>query len=294
MRVFISADMEGCTGIVHGDQLSPGGYDYNRGRELMTGDVVAAAQAALSFEGVTQVRICDGHGTMRNVLLERLPTGADLVAGPASSRTLCQVETLDDGRGDGRKGDDGAGFDVLMFVGHHAMAGTQNAILPHTWVGSIVAEVSVNGRAFGEVGLNAAIAGDLGIPAIFVSGDVAACAEARTFLGDDLVTVAVKRAVGAKSAVCLPPRETSEAIRLGVLTALDETADRKPFRIEGPIDIAVSFHRSEMADRALKRPGIERVGRAQVAFQRTTFLEAAREAWALIEWTAGDQPEWLR
>ena len=40
-------------------------------------------------------------------------------------------------------------------------------------------------------------------------------------LGDDLVTVSVKRAVGPKSAICLPPRETSDAIRLGVLTALD-------------------------------------------------------------------------
>ncbi len=283
MRVFISADMEGCTGIVHGDQLIPGGYDYNRGRELMTGDVVAAAQAALSFEGVTQVRICDGHGTMRNVLIEQLPTGADLVTGPASSRSLCQVETIDDG-----------GFDVLMFVGHHAMAGTQNAMLPHTWVGSVVAEVAVNGRAFGEVGLNSGIAGDLGIPAIFMSGDDAACAEARSFLGDDLVTVSVKRAVGPKSAVCLPPRETSEKIRLGVLTALDAVDERTPFRVEGPIDLAVSFHRSEMADRAMKRPGVERVGRTQVSFSRPVFLDAAREAWALIEWTAGEQPEWLR
>ena len=283
MRVFISADMEGCTGIVHGDQLIPGGYDYGRGRELMTGDVVAAAQAALSFESVSQVRICDGHGTMRNILLEQLPAGADLVTGPASSRTLCQVETIDEG-----------GFDVLMFVGHHAMAGTPQAMLPHTWVGSVVSEVKVNGRPFGEVGLNAGIAGDLGIPAIFMSGDQAACDEARSFLGDDLVTVSVKRAVGPKSAICLPPRETSQAIRLGVLTALDAAETRSPFRVEGPVEFAVSFHRSEMADRALKRPGVERTGRREVSFSRAAFIDAAREAWALIEWTAGEQPEWLR
>lgn len=282
MRVFISCDMEGCTGIVHNDQLVPGGFDYPRGRELMTGDVVAAAEAALSFEDVTQVRICDGHGTMRNVLIERLPSGADLVTGPASSRALCQVEGLDDG------------FDALLCVGYHAMAGTPGALLSHTWIGSIVSQVRVNGRPFGETALNAGIAGDLGIPVIFLSGDEAACAEAREFLGDDLVTVPVKKAVGAKSAICRTPHDTAEAIRLGVLTALDGMDGRAPFRVEGPVEVAVSFHRTDTADRAAKRPGAERTGRDEVSFTRETFLDAARETWALLEWTAGDHPEWLR
>ena len=282
MRVFISCDMEGCTGIVHNDQLVPGGYDYGRGRELMTGDVVAAAEAALSYEEVTQVRICDGHGTMRNILIERLPSGADLVTGPASSRTLCQVEGLDDG------------FDVLICVGYHAMAGTPGALLAHTWIGSIVAEVRVNGRPFGETALNAGIAGDMGVPVIFVSGDEAVCAETRDFLGDGPVTVPVKRAVGAKSAICRAPQDTAEAIRLGVLTALDARDACKPFRVEGPVEVAVSFHRADMADRAAKRPGAERTGAHQLTFSRSNFVEAARECWALLEWTAGDQPEWLR
>jgi D-amino peptidase len=274
--------MEGCTGIVHNDQLVPGGFDYNRGRELMTGDVVAAAEAALSFEDVTQVRICDGHGTMRNVLIERLPSGTDLVTGPASSRTMCQVEGLDDG------------FDAVLCVGYHAMAGTPGALLSHTWIGSIVSEVRVNGRPFGETALNAGIAGDLGIPVVFLSGDEAACDEARTFLGDRLVTVPVKRAFGAKSAVCRTPSDTAEAIRLGVLTALEGLGAHEPLRIEGPVEVAVSFHRTDMADRGAKRPGVERSARNELSFSRPTFTEAARETWALLEWTAGDQPEWLR
>lgn len=282
LRVFISCDMEGCTGIVHNDQLVPGGFDYVRGRELMTGDVVAAAEAALSYEDVTQVRICDGHGTMRNVLIERLPSGVDLVTGPASSRGLCQVEGLD------------AGYDVLLCVGYHAMAGTPGALLSHTWIGSIVSEVRVNGRAFGELALNAGIAGDLGIPVAFLSGDEAACVEARSFLGDHLVTVPVKRAVGVKSAVCRTPSDTAEAIRLGVLTALEGLERLKPFVVEGPVEVAVSFHRTDMADRAAKRPGAERTGPHQLTFSRPTFTDAARETWALLEWTAGEQPEWLK
>ncbi len=282
MRVFISCDMEGCTGIVHGDQLVPGGHDYGRGRELMTGDVVAAAEAALAYDEVTQVRVCDGHGTMRNILIERLPSGADLVSGPASSRALCQIESL------------GADFDVLLCVGYHAMAGTPGALLAHTWIGSLVAEISVNGRPFGETALNAGVAGDLGIPVIFVSGDEAACTQARAFLGEDLVTVPVKRALGTKSAVCRTPPDTAAAIRLGVLTALDARAARQPFRVPGPVEVAVSFHNTDMADRASKRPGAERTGRQQLTFTCPTFTDAARETWALLEWTAAEQPEWLR
>ena len=88
MRVFISADMEGCTGIVHGDQLIPGGYDYNRGRELMTGDVVAAAQAALSFESVTQV-LYDGSGR-KPAIITSISNGAPLVV-IARTRRVCRL-----------------------------------------------------------------------------------------------------------------------------------------------------------------------------------------------------------
>ncbi len=282
MRVFISCDMEGCTGIVHNDQLIPGGYDYQRGRRLMTGDVVAAVEAALAYEDVEYVRVCDGHGTMRNILIEELPSGCDLVSGPAGSRVFCQSEGLDDS------------FDVVLFVGYHARAGTPEAVLPHTWIGSVVREIRVNGVVFGEAALNAAIAGEHGVPVAFLSGDVAACAEAKSQLGDDLVTVAVKRAFGAKSAVCRPPAETADEIRLGVLTALETASSRKPFRVEGPVEFAATFHRKEQADLAERRTGVERKGPSTLATSAGTYLEAVRAGWALLESAAGDPPEWLR
>jgi len=282
LRVFISCDMEGCTGVVHNDQLMPGGYDYQRGRALMTGDVVAAAAAALAYENVEYVRVCDGHGTMRNILIEKLPAGCDLVSGPAGSRVFCQSEGLDDS------------FDAVLLVGYHARAGTPLAVLPHTWIGSVVREIRVNDVVFGESALNAAIAGEYGVPVAFLSGDVAACEEARAHLGEDLVTVAVKRAVGAKSAVCRPPVETADAIRLGVLTALEAVTSRPPFRVAGPVEFAATFHRKEQADLAERRTGAERRGPSTLATSAGTYLEAVRAGWALLEAAAGDPPEWLR
>ena len=184
MKIFISCDMEGCTGVVHRDQLVPGAADYARGRDLMTRDVVAAATAALSVDGVRGVTVCDGHGTMRNLLLERFPDGVEVVCGPASSKTLCQSEGLDET------------YAAVMYVGFHAKAGTKGAVLPHTWIGSLVHEIRVNGKVFGEAALNAALAGEFGVPPVFLSGDEAACREVREDVSPSIVTVATKRATG--------------------------------------------------------------------------------------------------
>ena len=47
MKVLISADMEGISGIVDWEQVLPGHPEYlSRGRQLMTGDVNAAVNGA--------------------------------------------------------------------------------------------------------------------------------------------------------------------------------------------------------------------------------------------------------
>jgi D-amino peptidase len=281
MKVFVSVDMEGATGIVHNDQLMPGKSDYARGRKLLTGDVAAAVGAALSMDDVHHVLVCDGHGTMRNLLIEELPANCEVVVGPASSKTLCQSEGLD------------ASFGAVMYVGYHARSGSKNAVLPHTWIGSLLHEVRVNGRVFGETALNAAIAGEFGVPVVFVAGDEAVCREAKADLGEDLVTVAVKRATGPKAAVCRTPAATAQDIRLGVLQGLESLKNRKPFRVAGLVEIVLAFHQNAQADRAGKRPGVERTGDREVTLRRATYLEAVREAWATAEWTAGENPEWL-
>lgn len=282
MKVFVSVDMEGATGIVHNDQLLPGAFDYPRGRKLLTGDVDAAVRAALSMDDVHQVVVCDGHGTMRNILLEDLPANCEVVTGPASSKTLCQSEGLD------------ASFGAMLLVGYHARAGTRDAVLPHTWIGSVIHEVRVNGRVFGETAINAAVAGEFGVPVVFVAGDEAVCREAKADLGEDLVTVAVKRAAGPKAAVCRTPAATSQEIRLGVLQGLESARARKPFRVAGPVDFTIAFHQVAQADRAAKRPGVERTADREVSLRRGTYLEAVREAWQTAEWTAGEHPEWLK
>lgn len=282
MRIFVSCDMEGCTGIVHRDQLVPGASDYARGRELMTRDVVAAVSAALSVDGVRSVTVCDGHGTMRNLLIERFPANCEIVCGPASSKTLCQSEGLD------------GSYAAMMLVGFHAKAGTKGAVLPHTWIGSLVHEIRVNGAVFGEAALNAALAGEFGVPVVFLAGDDAACREVRADVGPWVHTVPTKRATGPAAAICKPPATTEQEIRLGVLTALQDVRTARPFVVRGPVEFAIVFHQVAQADRAAKRPGVERAGDREVRFSGPDYLTAVKDAWQVLEWTASENPEWLR
>lgn len=280
MNVFISCDMEGATGIVHGDQLVPGGHDYARGRDLLTGDVAAACEGAVDA-GAERIVVCDGHGTMRNLLIEKLPESVEVVLGPATSRLLCQSEGLDET------------FDAAMFVGYHARNGTPDAVLPHTWVGSVVHEITVNGLVFGETALNAALAGHFEVPVVLVTGDDAACAEAKEFL-PEVETVSVKRAVGRASAVCRTPAWTRAAIRQAAARALRKRKKPPLFTVRAPVVVEIGFHDVRMADRALKRPLLERVGPRSVAFSRSDYLQAAAEAWRVLESAASVDAEFLR
>ncbi len=280
MNVFISCDMEGATGVVHPDQLSNKGFDYPRARKFLTGDVAAACEGAMEA-GAERVVVCDGHGAMRNLLLEDLPEAVEVVVGPASSRALCQMEGLD------------GTFDAAMFVGYHARHGTPGAVLPHTWIGAVVHEVSVNGLVFGETALNAAVAGHHGVPVVLVVGDEAVAREAEELL-PDVETVVVKTAVGRASAICRTPKWTARAIREAAARALRRKKRPKPFTVRAPVVFEIAFHDVRMADRAMKRPGLERVGPRSVAFSRKTFPEAAVEAWRALEWVASEDAEFLR
>lgn len=46
LKVYISVDMEGISGVVTDDQLGPSGFEYSRYREVMTREALAAVRAA--------------------------------------------------------------------------------------------------------------------------------------------------------------------------------------------------------------------------------------------------------
>src|SRR5882757_4539192 len=71
-KVFISVDLEGITGVVQPAQLAPEGFEYQRAREWMTGEVNAAI-AGIRAAGPAEIVVCDSHGNGQSVLIDQLP-----------------------------------------------------------------------------------------------------------------------------------------------------------------------------------------------------------------------------
>jgi D-amino peptidase len=272
MRVYISIDMEGVAGVVHESQTDPltpaFAAEYARFRRLMTAEANAAVEGALAA-GATRILVNDSHWFMRNVLAEELHQAAELVSGDPKPRSMVQ----------GIEG----GFDAALFIGYHARAGTPNAILDHTYADRIH-DVRLNGKAVGELGLNAAFAGTHGVPVALVSGDAALAAEAKDLLGQGVVTVVVKHAVSRHAAQSVAPVVACRMIREEVAGALKRS--HAPFVPGTPIALEVDFALTIHADMAELCPGATRTAGRTVSFTHQDYREVFRAWRALLNLSA--------
>ncbi|MFF0505829.1 M55 family metallopeptidase [Streptomyces fimicarius] len=261
MKALISVDMEGVSGIVHPSETNPERYDYQRGRELMTADANAVIAGVLDADPTADVLVADAHGTFRNLLPERLDRRARLVRG--KPRALNMLAGLD------------AETDAALFVGYHVRAGEGPGVLAHTMNGEIL-DVRVAGRSLGEIGLNAAMAGHLGVPVVLLSGDDAACAEAADLI-PEAITVPVKEALGAAAAVTLHPEEARDRLRRAAADAVTRRTEIPPLALTGPLDVEVDLAGTHTVDLATLVPGVSRAAGARtVAFTAPDYGTAYR------------------
>lgn len=267
MKILVSADMEGVAGVVQWDQVDPGKPDYDWARRLMLGEVNAAVAGA--FEGgAAEVVVNDSHYTMRNLFPHGLDRRARLISG--SLKALSMVEGLQDG-----------GFAAAFFVGYHGAAAGPG-VLGHTYSSATVHELKLNGRPAGEVTVNAAAAGALGVPVALVSGDAAAVDEARDVLGPAVETVAVKAARSRYSALSLHPEAAREAVRAAAARAVRRAPALRPWLPDPPYVFEVCFLDAAMAEAALLLPGAERADPTTVRFAHADYLVAFKAMRALL------------
>ncbi|PXY22519.1 M55 family metallopeptidase [Prauserella muralis] len=257
MRIMISADMEGATGVTWTDDVVPGTEQWQRFRRLFTGDVNATV-AGLCAGGATDVLVNEAHSSQRNLLLEELDPRARMLTG--RHKPLSMMEGID------------SGVDGVVFLGYHAGAGC-DGVLSHTYLPNQITGVWLDGAPAGEGGLNAALAAEYGVPVLLVSGDDKACAEAAEY-APDAARVAVKECVSRYAAICLPPAVTcarlTEAATSGMRRAGRAEAARAAHRIE------VEFDASHLAQAAAVVPTVEQTGVRTVGFDAPDMTEAMK------------------
>ena len=267
LKVYVSVDMEGISGVVSSEQTNSESREYAAARKWMADDVNAVI-AGLLAAGATEIVVNDSHGGMRNISPDDLRPEASLISG--SPKPLSMMAGID------------GTFDACVFVGYHAEAGTAAATLDHTISGSSVYEIKVNGVEVPELGLNAAIAGYSGVPVIMLSGDAAACRQARSLLGDNLVTVAVKEALSRTAAKLVPLPESRKRLQEAARDALARRDQRRPFRFDPPCRFSLTFQNSAQAEPGEMLPGVTRASARTLTFSTQDYLEGVKILRALI------------
>lgn len=266
MKIFISADIEGVTGVATNVQLNKES-EYVRFRKLMTADVNAAIAGAFDG-GATEVVVADGHGNMSNIYIEDLDERATLVQG--SNRPMCQLEGLDDS------------FDGIFFVGHHGReGGSERTIISHSLAGICVNEIKVNGVAVGETELNARVAGQFGVPAMLITGDDAYVAEVKETL-PDVEAVEVKRGIDRFAAELYPPKRVHALIREKAQRAVERASEFTPFVVEGQVTFDVEFKGTSQALMTTTIPLVEMVRPKNIRFTCNDMVTAYKMFWGLV------------
>jgi D-amino peptidase len=269
MKLLISADMPGVSGIVAWEQVTPGNNEWPRGRKLLAGDVNAAINGAFEV-GIGTVIVSDAHGAARNLEIEALDPRAHLHSGSPSPFGMLQGI------------DDHPGFDGLALIGYHAMAGAKKGVLCQTLSDKITG-VWLNERSVGEIGLNAAVAGHYGTPVIAVSGDQTACLEAQSYLGPEVEVAVVKLGTGRYAAECLPLPEAREKICEALARGVSKLkVGAKPQRLTGPVQLAVEFRFPHQTDAAFLIPGTRRLSGTRLEFIGEDMVVVIRALRAMI------------
>ena len=235
MRIIIATDLEGISGVCVWDQTRDrASTHYQEARRLLMDDIAAAVDGCLEG-GATAVVVSDGHGGGFNIVPELMHPKAKYLTGQARPPMRERAHIYD-------------GFDAAILLGYHAMAETGDGILRHTQSSRGGNRYWYNDRECGEIAQSALLYGHFGMPVVMVAGDEAACREARQFLGEDIVTAAVKEGFGEQFGLLLSPSAAHDLIRAGAKEAMGRVSRCKPFVMELPIKGRLQFAEKSTAD----------------------------------------------
>lgn len=254
MKIYILSDIEGAAGVTHfAKQCEPGGgAGYAQAKRWLTREVNAAITGIYEEAPNAEIVVWDGHGE-GCIDLDELDERVWLIPrGP-----LQAPYGLDES------------FDALFFVGQHARA-SSGGVLCHSYTFAVEG-MWLNGNEVGEFGCRAAMAGVLGVPTVFLSGDDCAAHEAQELI-PNIVTVETKKSINEELAITRHPRRACELIRDGARQAVRVIPSIKPFQLSPPYEQKIRLKDAEHFHRWFaNRPAAVEI---EVLDARTSILRA--------------------
>lgn len=260
LKVFISVDMEGIAGVVTGEQLGPGGFEYERFRRFMTDEALAAIRGAREA-GATEIVVADAHGNGQNLLIDAFPDDVTIIR--SWPRPLGMMQGID------------STFAAAVFIGYHASTANLAGVRAHTQSSANFTGMQLNGREVPEGGINAAIAGHFGVPVVAISGDDAAVEEVRRFTGPVPAAV-VKRAISFHSAATMTPKAAQERIQQAVKAGVQQRASFTPFALRGDVTLDLTLKHYRAAEMLAYLPMVQRPTSHSIRYVGRNVLEVEK------------------
>lgn len=258
MKVFISCDIEGVTGICHWNETEREYSEYFDFQKQMIRETNAAIRGAKKG-GADLIYVKDAHYTARNLVPYELSEDAILNRG--WSGNLCSMM-------DGLTSE----FDKVIYIGYHSEAGSLGNSLSHTMASSTIQNITINNVRASEFLINSLYASYLGVSVCFLSGDKALCEWAKRY-DKNIETVITKEGKGNAS-ISRHPNITEKEIEQLCEKAVKKTL--KPLCLPSSFVVTVEYKKAHLAYSAQFYPGAYLVNDNTVGFTSDDYLEVLR------------------
>ncbi len=231
MKFIVAVDLEGvaCAYAPLGASVEDS-FNVQFVRKQATKEADAAVRALFDM-GATEVVVWDNHGRGCSLDYDLLDERCHIAIG---ADAITRYPVLDET------------FSGVILIGYHAKASEGEGAIAHTFSSANYQSIKINGKEFGEIGIDAAIAGDKNVPVIFVSGDDKAVKEAKEFL-PWVKTVETKKATAYTRVISKHPKAVIKEIYETVKNAVNEINNMKTFTVPSPVTAEIRYRRCDLA-----------------------------------------------
>lgn len=258
MKVYLSADIEGITGITSWSETERSKSDYVKFAQQMTNEVKAACEGAINA-GADEIWIKDAHDSARNLEVIDLPQNIKLIRGWAP-HPFMMMQEID------------SSFDASIMIGYHSGAGFNTNPLAHTMNCENIDYIKINGITVSEFILNAYTSSYVNVPVVFVSGDEGLCAQAKEY-DSRIGTAAVNKGIG-NSTISIHPLKSIEMIKKGVEESLKKGIKTIP--LPQNFNVEISYVRHSSAYKASFYPGVHQISPKAVRYEAADYMDVLK------------------
>ncbi len=259
MKIFISTDMEGVAGVVSWNEMNKNPlYCDLLNEELKI--IIKNIKISDINNKIEEIVICDSHSRGENIPYGKIDDErVSWIRG--YPRPMYMMQGLDET------------FDMVMFIGYHAMIGSYKGGMDHSYSSSCIYNIRLNGKTVGETEINTYYAGYYGVPVTLISGDDVFESQVYDFFGNEFPFVRTKNGIGRYSAQTFNMKKIEKNYSKVIGTMIKNIDKFKIFPPENINELEVDLVNTVIADGVSFVPGLERVSGRTVKFCSDNYID---------------------